>query len=150
MERREFLFKSGMVVSAAFLGRFSNAAEMGNNLADSGLGPKTVFHGLRPDPDQFKEPILKAISYGMNAPNPHNTQAWKFKLLNTNEALFYVDETRLLKETDPPARQIHIGCGSFLALLKIGAGNLGYSAQIDYLPEGSYGLSKPENFLWQK
>jgi hypothetical protein len=51
----------------------------------------------------------------------------------------YVDERRLLPATDPPARQIHIGCGCFLETLSIGATGLGFDATIDYFPEGFYG-----------
>jgi hypothetical protein len=32
---------------------------------------------------------MQAIAYGIHAaPNPHNTQAWKFKLTSDTEALF--------------------------------------------------------------
>ncbi|MCB1200260.1 MAG: hypothetical protein KDK41_06415 [Leptospiraceae bacterium] len=87
-------------------------------------------------------PILSAINVGITAPNPHNTQAWKFKILNDTEALLYVDENRILPETDPPARQIHIGQGTFLEHLAIGAKEMGYEADIQILPEGEYPLSE--------
>ena len=75
----------------------------------------------------------------MNAPNPHNTQAWKFRNLSDLQTLLYVDEKRLLPATDPPSRQIHIGCGCFLETLAIGATGKGYESTIDYFPEGFYG-----------
>jgi hypothetical protein len=53
-----------------------------------------------------------------------------------------VDEKRLLTATDPIARQIHIGCGSFIALFKIGAESLGFTPEVDYLPEGDYSFSE--------
>jgi hypothetical protein len=84
-------------------------------------------------------PIVRAISIGVNAPNPHNTQAWKFRTLSDLQTLLYVDEKRLLPETDPPFRQIHIGCGCFLETLTIGATGIGYESKIDYFPEGFYG-----------
>jgi hypothetical protein len=49
-----------------------------------------------------------------------------------------VDETRLLPATDPPARQIHIGCGCFLETLRIGCTGFGYQSYIDVLPDGAY------------
>jgi hypothetical protein len=58
----------------------------------------------RPRVDLLATPIDKAIAFGCNAPNPHNTQAWKFHASEL-ETLFYVDEERLLPVTDPPARQ---------------------------------------------
>ncbi len=88
----------------------------------------------------MQEPILRAINCGITAPNPHNTQSWKFRLRGDTEALLYVDENRLLPETDPPARQIHIGCGTFLEHLAIGAREMGSTAEVTYFPEGEYPL----------
>ena len=46
----------------------------------------------RPGVDLLATPIDKAIAFGCNAPNPHNTQAWKFRHTSELETLFYVDE----------------------------------------------------------
>lgn len=56
--------------------------------------------------------------------------------------LFLVDEHRLLPMTDPPARQIHIGCGCFIETLAIGAKGMGYETGVEYLPEGSYSFEE--------
>ncbi len=86
----------------------------------------------------FKEPILNAILFGITAPNPHNTQAWKFKILNPEEMLLYVDESRILPVTDPTTRQIHIGQGTFIECLSIAASSLGFETKIKLFPEGPY------------
>ncbi len=86
-------------------------------------------------------PILKAIRMGMSAPNPHNVQPWKFRILNETSAFLYVDEKRILKETDPPSRQIHIGQGTFLETLYLAIPKFGYVAEISLFPEGKYGVS---------
>lgn len=83
-------------------------------------------------------PILKAIRIGISAPNPHNVQPWKFRILSEDSALLYVDEKRLLKETDPPSRQIHIGQGTFLETLFLAAPLFGHVAEISLFPEGKY------------
>lgn len=88
------------------------------------------------------EPILMAALCGLTAPNPHNTQAWKFQLINEMEMFLSVDESRLLPMTDPPARQIHIGQGCFLECLAIGASRLSMEADINLFPSGVY---DPEN-----
>jgi hypothetical protein len=93
----------------------------------------------RPPVDTSDNPIDKAIGIAVNAPNPHNTQAWKFRNLSDLQTLLFVDERRLLPATDPPARQIHIGCGCFLETLSIGATGIGYDSVLDYFPEGFYG-----------
>jgi hypothetical protein len=96
----------------------------------------------RPNPQSFSQPILKAISFGVNAPNPHNTQAWKMKIVSDEEMLLFIDENRLLPATDPPARQIHIGSGCFMAMLSIGMSSIGFNTEIELLPEGEYGFDE--------
>jgi hypothetical protein len=56
--------------------------------------------------------------------------------------VLYVDETRLLPATDPPARQIHIGCGCFIETLAVGASTMGYGTTVEAFPEGPYRLSE--------
>jgi hypothetical protein len=87
-------------------------------------------------------PIVQAIAYGIQAPNPHNTQAWKFELVSDTEALLYIDERRLLPTTDPPARQIHIGAGCCVEVLAIGMSTLGYESDVEFLPRGPYGFDE--------
>jgi len=135
MKRKEFIATSGMLITAALL--TGHAMKNGTHSTSPESPDKR-----RPDPGQFNEPVLKAITYALNAPNPHNTQAWKFRMINDKEVLFYVDETRLLPSTDPPARQIHIGCGSFIAVFRMAAHSLGYDATVDYLPEGNYSFAE--------
>jgi len=132
MKRNEFLVTTSGMVTAAMLSGFG-WMETETDAASRANGARR-----RPDPASFHEPILQVLAIGLNAPNPHNTQAWKFKMISPTETLFYVDETRLLTATDPIARQIHIGCGCFIALFEIGAGALGYAAAVEYLPEGNY------------
>ncbi|MBC8192679.1 MAG: hypothetical protein ISR87_11015 [Candidatus Marinimicrobia bacterium] len=134
MKRREFIIQTGTVISASML--FPGTILAGSKSEQILAGTR------RPNPDDFKQAIVKAISIGMNAPNPHNSQAWKFKIISDLEALFYVDETRLLQATDPPARQIHIGCGCFLETLRLGASTLGLLAEYELLPEGDYSLEE--------
>ena len=104
--------------------------------------PDSVRLLKRPEIHVSDAPISRAIACGANAPNPHNTQAWKFKNVTALETLFYVDEDRLIPMTDPPARQIHIGCGCFIETLAVGATGMGYGTSVDYLPEGSYPLEE--------
>jgi hypothetical protein len=96
----------------------------------------------RPDVTQLTTPIDKAIAYGCNAPNPHNTQAWKLRHTSALQTVLYVDKARLLPVTDPPARQIHIGCGCFIETLSAGASTMGFDTAVETFPEGTYGLSE--------
>jgi hypothetical protein len=87
-------------------------------------------------------PLLQAIAYGIRAPNPHNTQAWRFEPLSDTAALLFIDERRLLPATDPPARQIHIGAGCCIEMLAVGMSLHGYETEVEYLPAGAHGLEE--------
>lgn len=132
MERRQFIQTIGTFITATALMSFTS--KTGLNFEDS-----EDNNEMRKDNyTDFPTPILKAIAIGLNAPSAHNTQAWKFKIINDTEMILYVDETRLLPQTDPPARQIHISCGCFLEALAIGCSGIGYDSTISLLPEGNY------------
>ena len=109
MKRRTFIFQTGTLITTAMLAQCNTA-----------VGTKTPYTIRRPNPNDFKAPALKAIALGVNAPNPHNTQAWKFRLHSDTTFTLYVDESRLLPATDPTTRQIHIGCGCFLSVMQAG------------------------------
>ena len=128
MDRRKFLISSGALITIASLSSYGYVKIEDFDKNDI----------KRPNPNNFKEPILKAIAYGVSASNPHNTQAWKFKIIDEFSLLLFVDATRILPETDPTTRQIHIGCGCFLETAIIGMTQEGFISQIEYFPEKGY------------
>ena len=77
------------------------------------------------------------LSYALLAPNPHNRQPWLVQLEGDDALTLYVDLERRLPATDPFDRQIIIGCGAFLELLRLAAAEEGYDAQIKPFPEGA-------------
>jgi hypothetical protein len=85
------------------------------------------------------------LSYAILAANPHNKQPWIVDLTRPGSLDLYVDRQRLLPETDPPARQVHIGHGTFLENLELAAHQHGYRASIDYFPKGEYGNTVVED-----
>ncbi len=96
-----------------------------------------------------QSPIMRAIAWGIQAPNPHNTQAWKFRLVSDTEARLYVDERRLLPVTDPPARQIHIGAGCCIETLAVGMSTEGYETDVKLLPDGPHGSRRSATSQWR-
>lgn len=84
----------------------------------------------------FDDPRLRALSYAVLAPNPHNRQPWLIDLRTDGELSLYCDAGRLLPATDPESRQIIIGLGCFLELLRMAAAEDGYGAEIIPFPEG--------------
>ncbi len=92
-----------------------------------------------------KDIRILVLSYAILAPNPHNKQPWIIELRDPNRFDLYVDSERLLPETDPPYRQIHIGQGTFLENLDLAAKHFGYQADIEYFPQGMYSNAVLEN-----
>lgn len=77
------------------------------------------------------------LSYALLAPNPHNRQPWLVQLEGDDALTLYVDLDRRLPATDPFDRQIILGCGAFLELLRLAAAEEGYGAEIAMFPEGA-------------
>lgn len=82
------------------------------------------------------DPRRFALAHAILAPNPHNRQPWLIDLVGDDELLLHADLTRLLPATDPPNRQITVGCGAFLELLSLAARETGRRADITPWPEG--------------
>lgn len=135
LARRDLLLAFGSMISASTL--LACTSSLGP--LEAGAARQRAQDDARRDAPRPDMPVLvQALVLGLNAPSAHNTQAWKFKLLSDREALLYVDATRLLPNTDPPARQIHISCGCFAEAFALGASRFGRRAQVDLFPEGRY------------
>lgn len=84
------------------------------------------------------EPRRVAVAYALLAPNPHNLQPWIADLRQPGVVTFRCDRTRLLAETDPFSRQIIIGCGAFLELLRMAGAAQGFRVELEPFPEGEW------------
>lgn len=84
------------------------------------------------------DPRLRALSWALLAPNPHNLQSWVADIREPGLIRLSVDLQRLLPATDPPNRQVLIGCGAFLELLCQAGAQQGQRAEVALLPEGEY------------
>lgn len=138
MNRRKFITIIGLGVGTMTLGSTITACGSIEHTEDYGWnGPNLNEKDIR----------IKALSYAILCPNPHNKQPWIIRLTGPKSFDLYVDPERLLPATDPYYRQIHIGQGTFLETLAISATGLGHEAIINYFPEGMYGndelLNKP-------
>ncbi|MEM7638126.1 MAG: twin-arginine translocation pathway signal protein [Pseudomonadota bacterium] len=110
-----------------------------------GVGTVGVAHGpglakarapWRAAGESFGDPRLDALAYAILAPNPHNRQPWQFDLVGDDRLDIYVDLDRRLPHTDPLDRQITIGFGCMMELLRIAAAEKGYTATITPFPDG--------------
>jgi hypothetical protein len=130
MHRRQFMMVLGAGGAAIALTAALSACD---EMPVSATAP---WNGPRPDE---ADPRLRALSWAMLAPNPHNLQSWVADIREPDLIKLHVDLKRLLPHTDPPNRQILIGCGAFLELLRIAASHDGWRAEIELFPEGEYG-----------
>ncbi|PMJ90739.1 twin-arginine translocation pathway signal protein [Vibrio sp. 10N.261.55.A7] len=130
MDRRQFIKVIGLGVGAATL---SSAVVSYNGTS----APSDNFGWNGPDAS-LQDIRMKVLSYAILAPNAHNIQPWLVKMTGANRFDLYVDPQRLLPETDPIYRQIHISQGTFLETLSIAASGLGYEARMSYFPHGMY------------
>jgi hypothetical protein len=101
--------------------------------------PLKAIEGWNGPPKDERDIRRIVLAYAILAPNPHNKQPWLIRLTGERSFELFVDPERLLPETDPPFRQIHIGQGTFLENLSVAAQEYGHRAEIAYFPEGEYG-----------
>ena len=129
MQRRDFI----RVMAAG-----STVALMPSALTACGEEGETgleAWNGPKPGETDIRRIVL---SYAILAPNPHNKQPWIVDLTGPESFDLYVDRTRLLPETDPPFRQVHIGQGTFLENAGLAARKHGYRMDVAYFPKGLY------------
>ncbi|MEP7211195.1 MAG: twin-arginine translocation pathway signal protein, partial [Alphaproteobacteria bacterium] len=124
-----------MLVGGGFV-LAAGAAGAGAYAWASGQNPSTAAREAWTTAGQPKEYRRRFLSYALLAPNPHNRQPWKVKLIGDDQLALYCDLDRRLDATDPLDRQITLGCGGFLELLRSAAASEGYTAQIVPFPEG--------------
>jgi hypothetical protein len=79
---------------------------------------------------------VRALSYAVLAPNPHNRQPWSVDLSEVGAMTLYCDLDRRLPHTDPFDRQITIGLGCFLELFRIAAAEEGHRVSTTLFPQG--------------
>ncbi|WP_299079465.1 twin-arginine translocation pathway signal protein [uncultured Ruegeria sp.] len=84
----------------------------------------------------YSDPRMNALSYAILAPNPHNRQPWIVSLKGDDEATIFFDTDKQLPYTDPFDRQLTIGLGCFLELMRMAANADGYDVDMTLFPEG--------------
>jgi len=84
----------------------------------------------------YEDPRMRALSWAVLAPNPHNRQPWLADLSEAGGITLYADRDRMLPYTDPFNRQITIGLGCFVELLRMAAAEDGYRAEAVLFPQG--------------
>ncbi len=127
LTRRKMIFLAGGGAVLAAGGAFGYAATR---------TPKTAYLPWE-QAGSYNDPRRRALSWALLAPNPHNRQPWLADLSEDGVITLHVDRDRLLPHTDPFNRQITIGLGCFLELLRMAAAEDGYRAEVALFPQGS-------------
>jgi len=126
MERRNFLkLASGGVILAAS-GATLFAATRTPNTA---LAPWSRV-------GSYDDPRKNALSHAILAPNPHNRQPWLINLEGDDALTLYFDTDKQLPHTDPFDRQLTIGLGCLLEMMRMAANADGYEVETVLFPEG--------------
>ncbi|WP_439508591.1 Acg family FMN-binding oxidoreductase [Yoonia sp.] len=128
MNRRKFLALSGggiILAATATVGTIASRT------------PATALAPWDRAGSMYDEPRMRALSYAILAPNPHNRQPWLVDLSEPDRVVLRVDTNRLLPDTDPFNRQITVGLGCFLELLVMAAAQDGFAVDLDVFPQGS-------------
>lgn len=129
MQRRNFLKVLG--------GGVILAAGAGAGFAMTRTPSKALAPWRQAGGSNYADPRMRALSYAILAPNPHNRQPWQVELKGEDTVVLTVDLDRLLPHTDPFSRQITIGLGCFLELMAMAAAETGHRVEIEPFPEGS-------------
>jgi hypothetical protein len=102
--------------------------------------PKPILNPRKVAEDEFPVDGTKAeqlkflLNYAVLAPSSHNTQPWRFNIINEAVEL-YADKTRALPVADPEYRELTISCGAALFHLRIAIRHFGYRDLVEMLPE---------------
>lgn len=127
LSRRKMILLVGGGAVLAAAGAFAHAAMR---------GPRTAFLPWE-RAGGYDDPRMRALSWALLAPNPHNRQPWLADLSEPDVITLFADPGRMLPQTDPFNRQITIGLGCFLELLRMAAAEDGHRARIIPFPDGS-------------
>jgi len=127
LTRRKMIFLVGGGAVLAASGAFGYAASR---------MPQTAFLPWE-RAGTYSDPRMRALSWALLAPNPHNRQPWLADLSEDGVITLRADQDRMLPHTDPFNRQITIGLGCFLELLRMAAAEDGYRAEAELFPQGS-------------
>ena len=85
---------------------------------------------------------LRVIELACRAPSVHNTQPWRWRLVDDKTIELYADRRRQLKVSDPSGRNLALSCGAAIHHGFVAAQALGLTSAIELMP-----LRDDENLL---
>lgn len=130
MQRRLFIrLAGGGVIAAATAPTLSGCS--------SALPPEAIAAWQAPG--QTETDVRRWIlAHAILAPHSHNLQSWLVDLSVPDEITLFIDQKRLLPETDPFSRQMMMSQGTFLELVDLAAKQKGLRAEFALFPQGVF------------
>ena len=123
-----------------FLGLIGGGSIIAASAVGGGfLATRTPTRALEPWTlaGQYPDLRMRALSYAMLAPNPHNRQPWVADLVQDDTVILYRTPALNLPETDPNERQLTIGMGCFIELMVQSAAQENTGVELDLFPQGT-------------
>ena len=120
------LLGGGAILAAA------GGAVMATSTADAAAEPWALA-------GSYGEIRRDALSWALLAPNPHNLQPWMAELVGEDGVALHLDPARSLPHTDPHGRQLTVGMGCFIELMRMAAAQAGYGVDLEPYPQGAGG-----------
>jgi hypothetical protein len=130
MVTRRFLLTAGAAGAVVIGASAAGVAVLGPTVADARAPWDEARQG-------FGDPRLDALSFAILAPSPHNRQPWLIELEGADALRVFCQLDRRLPQTDPLDRQIVIGFGAFLELLRMAAADQGFGLDVTPFPDGA-------------
>ena len=85
---------------------------------------------------------LRVIELACRAPSVHNSQPWRWRVVDDATIELYADHRRRLQVSDPSGRNLALSCGAAVHHSFVAAQALGLTAAVDLMPS-----SDDENLL---
>jgi hypothetical protein len=79
---------------------------------------------------------LRVIELACRAPSVHNSQPWRWRVIDDETIELYADRRRQLQVSDPAGRNLALSCGAALHHACVAAQALGLAADVDLTPSG--------------
>jgi hypothetical protein len=97
--------------------------------------PWTVDPACYPRHARGAEQLHFLLRFALLAPSTHNSQPWRFRIVDDDTVEVWTDPTRWLRRIDAAGRQLAMSCGAALFHLRLAMRRYGHVDDVEYLPD---------------